>query len=45
MASKDEIRRNPEKVHSSLKAIESGMDHADAKVLRDYADGIIGKED
>lgn len=45
MASKDEIRRNPEKVHSQLKTMESGMEHPDAKVLQEYAEGQIKKED
>ena len=45
MSSTDEIRRNPEKVHSELKAIEEGVDHPDTKTLRDYAQGLISKDD
>ena len=45
MASINEIRRNPEKVHSELKIMETGPDHPDAKTLREYAEGKIGKDD
>ena len=41
ITTKDEIRRNAEKVHAYLKAMESGAEHPDAKTLREYAEGQI----
>lgn len=45
IASTHEIRRNPEKVHAELKQMESGAENADSRVLREYAEGAIGKDD
>ena len=42
---KEEIRREPEKVHATLKNMELGSDHQDAKTITDWAKGAISKDD